>query len=52
MKVTFPHLGNAYIAIEALLRGLGHEPIAPPPTTRHTLELGSLHSPGELCLPI
>lgn len=51
MKVTFPHLGNAYIAIEALLRGLGHEPIAPPPTTRHTLELGSLHNPGELCLP-
>lgn len=51
MKVTFPHMGYAYIAIEALLRGLGHEPITPPPGTRNTLELGTRYSPEEACLP-
>lgn len=51
MRVTFPHLGNAYIAVESLLRGLGHEPVTPPPTNHRTLERGSFHSPAELCLP-
>lgn len=51
MKVTFPHLGNAYIFIEALLQGFGHEPITPPLGTKRTLEWGSRHSPEETCLP-
>jgi len=51
MKVTFPHLGNAYIAIEAFLQGLGHEPITPPLGTKRTLEWGSRHSPDDTCLP-
>lgn len=51
MRITFPHLGNSHIAVEAFLRGLGHEPITPPPTSRRTLELGAFHSPAEVCLP-
>lgn len=51
MKVTFPHLGNAYISIEALLEGLGHEPITPPLATKRTLQWGSQHSPEDMCLP-
>ena len=51
MKVTFPHLGYAHIAIEALIEGLGHEAITPPPGTRRTLEWGSRYSPEEACLP-
>ncbi len=51
MKVTFPHLGNAYIPLEALLKGLGHEPITPPLASKRTLEWGSRHSPEETCLP-
>ncbi len=51
MKVTFPHLGNAYIAIEALLQGLGHEPITPPLSTKRTIEWGSRYSPEDICLP-
>ena len=51
MKVTFPHLGHAYIAVEALLEGLGHEPITPPQGTRRTLEQGIRYSPEEACLP-
>jgi predicted nucleotide-binding protein (sugar kinase/HSP70/actin superfamily) len=51
MKVTFPHLGYAYVAIEALLEGLGHEPVTPPLGTKSTLECGIRHSPEEACLP-
>ena len=51
MRVTFPHLGNAYIAIEALLQGLGHEPVTPPLSTKRTIEWGSRYSPEDICLP-
>lgn len=51
MKITFPHLGNAYIAIETLVQSLGHEPITPPLATRKTLEIGSKLSPENTCLP-
>ncbi len=51
MKVTFPHLGNAYISVEALLEGLGHEPITPPLATKRTLQWGSQYSPEDICLP-
>lgn len=51
MKLTFPHLGNAYLAIEALVEGLGHEPMTPPITTTRTLAMGSGLSPEEICLP-
>ena len=51
MKITFPHLGNTYISIEALLEGLGHEPITPPLGSKRTLELGSELSPELICLP-
>lgn len=51
MKITFPHLGNAYIALEALLQGLGLEPVVPPLGSKRTLELGSSLSPEHTCLP-
>lgn len=52
MKVTFPHMGNAHIAIKALLEGLKLEIIPPPPITKRTLELGTKHSPEFACLPL
>ena len=51
MKVTFPHLGNVYIAGKALLEELGHEVITPPVCSRKTLEVGIKHSPEMICLP-
>lgn len=45
-------MGNAYIAINALLRGLKLEVIPPPPVTRLTLELGIKYSPEFACLPL
>ncbi|KZL91150.1 2-hydroxyglutaryl-CoA dehydratase [Clostridium magnum] len=51
MKITFPHLGNACFAIKALLDGLEVDYIIPPLSNRDALEIGSLHSPEEICLP-
>lgn len=51
MKITFPHLGNVYIGVKALFDGLGIEYVIPPFTSKRALELGSLHSPEEICLP-
>lgn len=51
MKLTFPHLGNVYIAMKALLDDLEIEYIIPPFTNSQTLEIGSKYSPEEMCLP-
>lgn len=51
MKITFPHLGNVYIGVKALLDGLGIEYVIPPFSNKKSLEIGSLYSPEEICLP-
>jgi predicted nucleotide-binding protein (sugar kinase/HSP70/actin superfamily) len=52
MKITFPHMGNLYIAIEALLGELGHEFVVPPKSSKRTLTLGTKYSPETICLPL
>lgn len=52
MRVTYPHMGNAYIPINALLKGLKLEVVPPPPITRRTMELGIKNSPEFACLPL
>ncbi len=51
MKITFPHLGNVYIAGKAFLEELGHTVIPPPICSNRTLEIGSKYSPETMCLP-
>ena len=51
MKITFPHMGTAYIPFRALIAGLGHEAITAPPCTQRTLNLGTRHAPESACLP-
>ncbi|MBI6871445.1 2-hydroxyglutaryl-CoA dehydratase [Clostridium aciditolerans] len=51
MKITFPHLGNTYFAAKALFDGLGVEYVIPPLSNKAALEVGSLYSPEEICLP-
>jgi len=51
LKITFPHMGNVYIAAKTLFDDLGVEYVIPPQTSKASLELGSLHSPEEMCLP-
>ena len=52
MLVTFPHMGNAYIAMKSVLEDLGVEVLVPPPCTKRTLELGTKHAPELACLPL
>jgi predicted nucleotide-binding protein (sugar kinase/HSP70/actin superfamily) len=51
MKITFPHLGNVCFGAAALFKGLGIDYVMPSFSNRKTLELGSSHSPEEMCLP-
>ncbi|MEQ8174357.1 MAG: CoA protein activase [Syntrophomonadaceae bacterium] len=52
MIATFPHMGNMYIAIKELFRGLKLEMVPPPPVSKRTLELGVKYSPEFACLPL
>ncbi len=51
MKVTFPHMGNVYIAAKALFDGLGIDYVIPPKSSKNDLDIGTLYSPEEICLP-
>lgn len=49
--ITFPHMGNVYLALKAAFDGLGVEYIIPENNNKSTIEIGSLYSPEEICLP-
>lgn len=51
MKLTFPHMGNTYIAAKVLLDSIGIEYEIPPFCNKRTLELGVKNSPECICLP-
>jgi predicted nucleotide-binding protein (sugar kinase/HSP70/actin superfamily) len=51
MKITFPHMGQIFIAMKALFDHIGIEPIVPPISTRRTLSLATKYSPEGLCIP-
>ena len=51
MVVTFPHMGNIYLAVKALFDDLDIDYIIPPPNTKASLQKGSFYSPEEICLP-
>ena len=52
MKVTFPHMGNAWIVIQTLFESLNVEVIVPPINSKRTLQLGARLSPESACLPL
>jgi predicted nucleotide-binding protein (sugar kinase/HSP70/actin superfamily) len=51
MKVSFPHLGQLYIALKAMFDSVNVETIIPPFSTRRTMSLATQYSPEGLCLP-
>lgn len=51
MKITFPHMGNAYVAIKVLLDGLGLDYYMPPVGDRRAFERGIENAPEFMCLP-
>ncbi|MHB1652240.1 MAG: acyl-CoA dehydratase activase-related protein [Desulfitobacteriaceae bacterium] len=52
MKVTFPHMGNAWIVLQTLFETLNVEVVVPPPTNKRTLNLGTKIAPESACLPL
>lgn len=51
MKLTFPHMGNVYIPIKALLDTLGIDYYIPPSGSRDTMQRGIENAPEFMCLP-
>ncbi|AAK80381.1 putative nucleotide-binding protein (sugar kinase/HSP70/actin superfamily) [Clostridium acetobutylicum] len=51
MKITFPNLGNTLYAAKALFDNLEIEYVLPPNSSKKCLEIGSLYSPEDICLP-
>ncbi|SPF35425.1 conserved hypothetical protein [Candidatus Desulfosporosinus infrequens] len=52
MKVTFPHMGNAWIVIQTLFESLNVEVVVPPGNSKRTLNLGTRLAPESACLPL
>lgn len=51
MKITYPHMGEAYIAVKGMFDDLGIKSIIAPFTTENTLKIGAKESPEYICLP-
>ncbi|MCL4459863.1 MAG: CoA protein activase [Chloroflexi bacterium] len=51
MKVSFPRMGNIWVALKTLFTKAGVETIVPPPTSKRTLSLGTKYSPEWMCMP-
>lgn len=51
--ISFPHMGNYHVPIEAFLRLIfkDHKIMPSPKITKKTLELGSKYSPDFVCVP-
>ena len=51
MKVTFPLMGNTWVALKSAFEKNGIEVVVPPPSSKRTMSLGTKHSPEWMCLP-
>ncbi len=51
MKIMAPHLGNTYLVMKAVFDKLGIDYIIPEFNNKKSLEIGSMHSPEDMCLP-
>jgi len=51
VKVSFPHMGNAYIPLRALVEALGAEAVVPARPNAVSISRGVRHAPEFACLP-
>lgn len=51
MKITFPHLGPAYLILNPVLREMGLDIVIPSSNNSLVLERGKTLAPEEMCLP-
>lgn len=52
MKITFPHMGNAWIVVQTLFESLNIEVVVPPLNSKRTVQLGAKLAPESACLPL
>lgn len=52
MKITFPHMGNAWIVIQTLFESLDVEVVVPPLNNKRALDIGIKLAPESACLPL
>lgn len=52
MKITFPHMGNTFVCVKALLDEFKLDYIIPPYNNKNSLEIGSRYVPELACLPL
>jgi predicted nucleotide-binding protein (sugar kinase/HSP70/actin superfamily) len=50
-RITFPHMGDYWIAEKRIAQVTGAEVVVPPRITRRTIELGARYSPEFVCVP-
>jgi len=50
-RITFPHMGDYWIAFKRIAELGGGEAVVPPRITRRTIELGARYSPEFVCVP-
>jgi len=51
MIVSYPRMGNSWIAFKSLLKKIGFEVLTTPDVTRKTITLGVRNSPETVCFP-
>lgn len=49
--MTFPHVGNMWIALKSMAEMIGFDIVVPPLNSQRTLSLGARYSPQMVCLP-
>jgi len=52
MKITFPHMGNTFVCVKALLDEFELDYTIPPYNNKNALEIGSRYVPELACLPL
>jgi predicted nucleotide-binding protein (sugar kinase/HSP70/actin superfamily) len=52
MVITFPHMGNTFLAAKVLFDDLGVSYIIPSSNNKKTLEIGTKYAPELACLPL
>lgn len=49
--VAFPHMGNVFIPVKAILEGLGATVVLPAENNKNVMDIGVRHSMEGICLP-
>ena len=52
MRLTFPHMGDFWVVLRAVIAELGIDCVVPPPSSARTVTLGTRWAPETACFPL